>query len=442
MSKPLDRRTFLKKATAAGVGLGVLGGFSTVRGKSAPNNKVVVAIAGLHGRGGVHAQSFGENPNAEIAYICDVDSRVVEQRVAQVQDIQGKKPKGITDFREALDDKSVDALVIATPDHWHTPMAIYALKAGKHVYVEKPCGQNPREGELLVAAQKKYRKVVQMGNQQRSALKSIQAINDLRDGIIGTPYYARAWYANDRDTIGHGVEAPVPEWLDWKLWQGPAPHIKYRDNLVHYNWHWFWRWGTGEVCNNGTHEIDVARWALDVDYPSRVDSGGGRYAFDDDWEFFDTQMITYQFGDDKTITWQGRSCNPRPVEGRGRGTAVHGTKGTLIVDRNGYVVYDMDNKEVKNVTGQSMSKSMDVAGGGSLTDMHIQNFLDAIRDDVEPHSPIDEGAKSVLMCHLGNIAQKLGRQLDIDPHTGRIRDDEEAMKMWSREYEIGWEPTV
>lgn len=442
MSEPLDRRTFLKKAAALGVGVSALGGLHPLQGKAQANNRLVVCVMGLHGRGGVLAESFARNPWSVIGYVCDVDSRVVKQRVAQVAEIQNRTPEGITDFRRALEDDAVDALVIAAPDHWHTPASIMALKAGKHVYVEKPCGHNPGEGEVLIAAQRKYKKIVQMGNQQRSALKSIQAINDIRAGIIGRPYYARAWYANNRDTIGHGKVARVPEWLDWDLWQGPAPRIKYRDNLVHYNWHWFWRWGTGESCNNGTHEIDVARWALDVDYPVRVHSAGGRYQFDDDWEFFDTQVVTYDFEGEKTIAWEGRSCNNRPIEGRGRGTSIHGTEGTLVVDRDGYVVYDMDNNEVKNVTGESMSAAMDTRGGGDLTDMHIHNFLESVRENVEPHSPIEEGHKSVLLCHLANISQALRRQLEIDPRTGRIRDDDQAMKMWSREYEIGWEPTV
>jgi predicted dehydrogenase len=442
MSDGMNRRDFLKKSSAAGIGLGVMGGLSPMIAQGQPNKKLTVAVMGLNGRGGVLCRSFAGASNCEVKYVADPDEDTIPERVEQIREIQGKAPKGIKDFRDALDDRDVDILAIAAPDHWHTPASIMALQAGKHVYVEKPCGHNPREGELLIAAQKKYKKVVQMGNQQRSALKSIQCMEDIDDGIIGDVYYARAFYANDRGSIGNGKVASPPANLDWDLWQGPAPRIKYRDNLVHYNWHWFWRWGTGESCNNGTHEIDVARWALGVDFPKKVHSSGGRYHFDDDWEFYDTQVLTFDFEGDKTIQWEGKSCNPFPVTGRGRGTTIHGTEGSIVIDRDGYIVYDMDNNEVKNVTGDSMSNAMDTAGGGNLTDMHIENFNNAIRESVEPHSPIEEGHKSVLLCHLGNIAQEMGRQLNIDTLNGRILDDKEAMKMWGREYEIGWEPKI
>ena len=282
-----------------------------------------------------------------------------------------------------------------------------------------------------------------MGNQQRSAPRSIEIIQEIRDGLIGRPYYARAWYANTRGTIGHGQIAPVPEWLDYELWQGPAPRTPYKDNVVHYNWHWFWRWGTAEINNNGAHEIDVCRWALGVDYPTRVTSAGGRYHFaEDDWEMVDTQIAAYDFPEDKTLVWEGRSCNGRPIEGRGRGSSIHGEKGTVVLARNGYVVYDNDNNEVRRNLRPRQDSGLDVRGAGPLTDLHIENFLETIRGQATQTAPIDQGHTSVLLCHLGNIAQRTGRALDCDPSNGRIKNDAEAMKLWSRDYEPGWELKV
>ncbi|MGD2152166.1 MAG: Gfo/Idh/MocA family oxidoreductase, partial [Gemmatimonadales bacterium] len=379
---------------------------------------------------------------ADVGYICDVDSRALDAAIAALSDWQERRPVGVTDFRRALDDPALDALVIAAPDHWHAPAAILGLQAGKHVYVEKPCGHNPHEGELLVAAQRRYGRLVQMGNQQRSAPESIEAVHAIREGMIGRPYYARAWYANTRGPIGRGKPAEVPAWLDYDLWQGPAPRTPYRDNVVHYNWHWFWRWGTGEICNNGTHELDVCRWALGVDYPVRVNSAGGRYHFDDDWECPDTQVASYDFAGGMTITWDGRSCNGRPVEGRGRGAAIHGTDGTVVIDRAGYVAYDRDNNEIRRRLRGDTGDVLDTRGGGSLTELHIANFLAAIRGADTLTAPIDDARKSVLLCHLGNIAQRTGRTLQCDPTTGRIVGDAEALALWTRDYEPGWEPEV
>jgi len=446
------------QSAAAGLSLTAWGGIPHIRKTPAPSDQIRVAVMGVNSRGFVLAQSFAK-VGAEVTYICDVDSRAVDAAIAGVCEprqisaragqpsrtlpaLQERRPRGVTDFRNALDDNEVDVLVIAAPDHWHAPAAILALQAGKHVYVEKPCSHNPHEGELLVRAQQYYGGLVQMGSQQRSSPESISIINQIHEGLIGRPYYARTWYANTRGPIGRGKAAPVPGWLDYDLWQGPAPRTPYRDNVVHYNWHWFWRWGTGEINNNAAHELDVARWALQVDYPTRVTSAGGRYQFDDDWEFPDTQVACYDFEDGKTITWDGRSCNGRLVEGRGRGTAIHGTDGTVVVDRAGYVVYDNDNNEVGRGMRPEAEDALDTSGAGVLTDIHIANFLAAVRGEDTLNAPIANGRKSILLCHLGNIAQHTGRTLECDPKTGLILDDIEAMLMWTREYEPGWEPTV
>lgn len=442
---PVDRREFLKTASTAGLGAMVashLPSASTARARRSPSEKIVVAVIGLNGRGSVHAQNFARLPNAEVSHLCDVDSSVLGKAMQAAASRGGATPAAIGDFRRALDDKHVDVVSIATPDHWHAAMAILAMQAGKHVYLEKPCGHNPREGELLVAAQKKYDKQVQLGTQQRSSPRTIEAVQMIRSGVIGEPYLVRGWYANTRTGIGHGKPATAPKNLDYELWQGPAPRTPYRDNVIHYNWHWFRRWGTGEICNNGTHEIDIARLALGVSYPTRVLSNGGRYHFADDWEFPDTQEATFEFGAGKTIIWQGQSCNGLALFNRGRGTAILGPGGSIVLDRDGYVQYDLKGAVVKQNLEAKAGDGLELTGDDAATASHMQNFLDAIRTGAALRAPISEGAKSVLLCHLGNIAQYTGRALRTDPHTGHVIGDETAMGYWSREYEARWKPVV
>jgi len=436
----MKRRRFVKTVSSAALGL--IAPRAPLFTRGSPSEKVVVAVMGLNGRGSVLANVFAKSPNAVVAAVCDVDSTVLAKAVAAVAQAQTPRPKPLSDFRRALDDKSIDALVIAAPDHWHAPAAILAMSAGKHVYLEKPCGHNAREGELLVDAQRKHNRVVQMGTQQRSAPRSIEVLQAVREGLIGKPYQARAWYANTRGTIGRGKPAPVPGNLDYDLWQGPAPHTPYHDNVIHYNWHWFRRWGTGEICNNGTHEIDVSRWALGVDRCTRVTSTGGRYHFDDDWEFPDTQEVVFEFPGGKTIIWEGQSCNGLTTYGRSRGTAILGTTGSVVMDRDGYVVYDLKNTVVKQSLATQAGDGLNISADDDMTRLHIENFLDAVRTGAPLRQPIDEGAKSVLLCHLGNIAQWTGRALRVDPATGRIQGDDAAMAYWQREYAPGWAPTV
>jgi predicted dehydrogenase len=383
-------------------------------------------------------------PNVSIAAICDVDDRAIAKGVKEAVKFQSAAPQPIKDFRRVLEDKSIDAVTIATPDHWHAPMAILALAAGKHVYVEKPCSHNPREGELLIAAVAKYKRVCQMGNQRRSFPTMHEAMGLLREGIIGEPKFAKAWYANKRGPIGRGKPVPVPGWLDYELWQGPAPRRDYVDNLVHYNWHWHWNWGTGEALNNGTHEVDVCRWALGVDWPVRVSSNGGRYFYQDDWETPDTQVIAWDYADGKTITWEGRSCNGFPVEGKDRGALIFGTKGVALLENANYTFWDSGHKVLKDVkanVGADPTNTVS-ASGIALDQLHVKNFLECIRTGAANNSPISEGHKSVAMLQLGNVAWRMGRQLTLDPKDGHILHDKDAAKLWGRQYAHGWEPKV
>lgn len=441
---PYSRRSFIKTSAAATAGLTLATSASAYSHIIGANDRLNVAVIGTNGRGNALIKSSLSTDNMRLAYICDVDTDSIAKGMKTADGMKSKlnKAKAEGDFRKILDDSSIDAVLIAAPDHWHTPMSLMALKAGKDVYVEKPCGHNPLEGEMLVEAQKKYGKTVQMGNQQRSAPTSIAGVQMIRDGRIGTPYYAKCWYNNNRGSIGKGKPASVPSKLNYDLWQGPAPHVPYQDNLIHYNWHWFKHWGTGEICNNGTHEIDVCRWALGVDFPIRVASAGGRYHFQDDWEFYDTQVTTFDFEDNKTITWEGLSCNGLETFGRGRGSIIQGTEGSILLDRNGYVLFDLKGKVIEEKEEAAKSATTNTVGEGSLDVYHMQNFAAVIRDGVAQNSHILEGHKSVLLCHLGNIAQELGRSLTTDPATGKILGDKEAMKHWGRDYEAGWDMTV
>lgn len=412
--------------------------------KGAPNSKVIIAVMGTNSRGTYLAKTFAALPNVEVAYICDVDAKVLERTIADIEKISGKKPQGFTDLRKLLEQKDFDGLAIAAPDHWHTPAAIMALQAGKNVYVEKPCSHNPGEGELLVQASQKYKGLVQMGSQRRTFKNVQDMISRLHRGDIGRVYFARGWYVNNRKTIGKGTKVPVPDRLNFDLWQGPAPRRDYRSNLVPYNWHWFWHWGTGEALNNGTHELDVIRWGLGVDYPSKVVSAGGRFAFNDDWETPDTQTITYNFPNNTAATWEGRSCNAYNSEGAGRGVIFYGDNGTIdYPGGNSFTVYDYANKVVATIkdntvvdAGNAVSPTADLDG------QHLLNFCEAIRGNEKINAPILEGHKSTLLPQLGNIAYRVGRVLECDTANGHILHDKEAMKLWNREYEKGWEVKV
>jgi len=437
----MHRRTFVRNASLATAGITILN--FPIFGKNAPSNKVIVAVMGVNSRGAYLAECFSKLSNVEVAYLCDVEEKAIANGLKPFA-AATKKPAIIKDIRELVTKKDFDALIIAAPDHWHTPAAILGVSHGKHVYVEKPCGHNPHEGELLVQAFSKYGKLIQMGNQRRSYPPLIEAVKAVRDGAIGRPYMGKAWYSNNRKTIGNGKKIAPPPTLDFELWQGPAPRKEYQDNLVHYNWHWFWNWGTGEACNNGTHEIDCCRWFLGAEYPTKVTSSGGRYAFKDDWQTPDSQVIGFEFGDQQSITWEGRSCNIFPVEGAGRGFIIYGDKGTLVnLSNDDYRIYDYDNKLMKEVKESGKNDPTNpVTSSGNLDYYHFNNFIETIRGNDQLHSPITEGHKSVLLCHLGNIAQRTGHTLHCDPSTGHIINDADAMKLWQREYEKGWEPKV
>ncbi len=434
------RRDFIKQSAYTGAGVFLASPLLSFNGSQ--NEKVVLGVVGTNSRGFFLAKMFARLPGVEVGFICDVDENVLNKTIAEIEKVTGKKPKGFKDVRKLLEVKELDAIAIAAPDHWHAPATLMALKAGKHVYVEKPCSHNPAEGEILVAAAVKYNRLVQMGNQRRSFPRMIEAMQELKEGAIGRVYFAKGWYSNARKTIGTGKPAPVPAHLDYELWQGPAPRRPFKDNLIHYNWHWFWNWGTGEALNNGTHEIDMMRWGLGVDYPTKVVSAGGRFAFKDDWETPDTQTITYEFANNTAMLWEGRSCNDYDEVRSGRGVIFYGEKGTMVIPGgDDYKVYEMGNKLVREVkTNIQQADATNTMGmGDKLDSLHLINFVDSIRGKATLNGPISIGHKSTLLPQLGNIAYRTGSTLYCDPATGKIKDNKMAQGLWGREYEKGWE---
>ena len=436
----VTRREFLDTLAVGAAGLAVSSTAKSYGQIMGSNDRLNFAIIGLHSRAYAHLSALKANKDtARVAYVCDVDTTIMKKFVDDAQRELGYAPSVDQDFRNILEKKEIDAITIATPDHWHAPMSIRGLQAGKHVYVEKPCSHNPAEGALLVQAQKKYGKLVQMGTQQRSSAHTIEIVDKIHDGLIGRAYYAKAWYSNVRKSIGVGKEAPVPQQLNWDLWQGPAPRRAYKDNVQPYNWHWFKIYGTGETLNNGTHEIDVCRWALGVDYPHSISSSGGRYHFKDDWQFYDTLVTSFNY-EDKMISWECKCCQGMKFYGRDRGSVIMGTTGSVLVDRDGYEIYDLKGNRTKEFKTGGETSSSDLTGRDSMTDAHFANFIAGVRKGEKLNAPVSVGNVAVTMLQLSNVAWEVNRELQLDTSNAHILNNPEAMKYWGREYEKGWEP--
>ncbi len=434
MTVDQDRRLFLKAGATLLAASAIEQGRSTSRAQAAdsvgPNDTVRVAVMGVNGRGLALTKGFMAAPGAEVVTICDVDSRAAEKAAAVVTKGQSRSAKIESDIRRVLDDRSIDALVVAAPNHWHAPATILGCAAGKHVYVEKPLSQTAEEGELAIQAARKHNRVVQLGAQRRSRPAIIEAIDKLHAGEIGDVLYARTWYNNRRESIGVGSPVATPDWLDWDLWQGPAPRRPFVDNLVHYNWHWNWHWGNGELGNNGIHSLDVARWGMDLTFPTRVTAAGGKYRHQDDQQTPDTMMVTYDFPEGKTITWEGLSWSALGPRDTGFGITFHGTEGSMVILDAGYLTLDLRNRETGKGTG---------AGGDAD---HLADFLGCIRSGARPRADVEEAHRSTLLCHLGNIAYRTESVLKIDPSDGHILDHTAAQNLWGREYDKNWQPQV
>jgi predicted dehydrogenase len=406
------RRDFLK-ASAACAALTAAGAAQQ------PNERIVLAVMGVRSRGRDLVQGFSAFDDVEIAYICEVDDSVVPAALKSVNGRHKRTPKVEKDVRRVLEDKSVTALAVAAPDHWHALATVWACQAGKHVYVEKPISHNLVEGRRMAEAARKYERVVQVGTQRRSAAHVASAAEFVRSGKLGKVPFARSWIGGDRKTIGKKPDGPVPDDVDYNLWLGPAPERPFNPNRFHYNWHWFWDYGTGELGNNGIHGLDVARAVLRLDAPQRISCGGGKYFYDDDQQTPDTQIATFDFPH-ICLVWEHRIWAKKDIDGKSWGVSLHGERGTLTFDDKGWHV--SGGVEASDKAGDDMQAK------------HLRDFLDCIRSGKRPHADIEEGHASTRLCHLGNIAYRTGRTLHFEATTETIRDDAEANKLLGRTY--------
>jgi predicted dehydrogenase len=410
----LDRRHFLQ-ASAGTIALSAL---SAAGAADKPNEKLAIAVMGVHGRGRELIRGFTALDDAEVVCVCDPDENVFAEALKRVNPKQKRTPAVKRDIRQVLEDKDVHAVAIAAPDHWHALATVWACQAGKHVYVEKPISHNLVEGRRMVEAARKYDRVVQVGTQRRSGAHYQSAAEFVRSGKLGKVPFARAWIAGDRKSIGHKSDGPVPAGVDYDLWLGPAPQRPFNANRFHYNWHWNWDYGTGELGNNGIHGLDVVRLVLGLDAPTRITAGGGKLYYDDDQQTPDTMVVTFDFPE-TTVVWEHRIWSKTGQEGESFGVIVYGEKGTLIFDKSGWHVAD-------GVGASDKSSGMDTA--------HLKNFLDCVRSGQRPNADIEEGHKSTRLCHLGNIALRVGRALRFDARSETIADDTEANQLLGRSY--------
>ncbi len=444
MENESSRRSFIKTTTLGAAGIALASSAKSYGQVSGANKKVRVAVAGLKRRGKPIIESLSKIDGVEVTYVLEVDSRQMKKGLANAEEVLGYKPKAEVDLRKVVEKKDVDAVFLTTPDHWHAYGTMISVNNGKHVYVEKPCGYNLDEDQMMVQMGVKHPDLkIQMGNQQRSSPESREIIGEIHKGVIGDVYKAVAFYNNNRGPVNNPKVVPVPDFLDWEVWQGPAPRHKFLDILEDYDWHWLWPWGTAESGNNGTHELDIARWAIQGDYPESVQSHSGKFHFvDDGWEMYDTMEATFRFPGNKVVQWDGKSRNGYHTYGSGRGTIVYGTEGSVFVNRSGYTLYDRGGKVVRERKG-GQEGGLALGGGGDMTTLHVRNFIDAIRNGDALNSHIEEGAKSTHLAHYANVSSMAqDSYLKIDPTNGKFRDWKAMKAFWSRDYEPGWEVKV
>jgi predicted dehydrogenase len=427
--KTSNRREFLRRSSGLIAGAAALELLPSINAAGA-NEKVVLGFIGPGGQGTNLLQSFGAMNDVAVACVCDADSNRAQSAAKLVAKLKGKAPQILKDMRQVFEDKDVDAVVMGTPDHWHAPATIFACEAGKHVYVEKPCSHNLREGRLMIEAARKHKRIVQTGTQSRSAEHFREAMDRLRNGAIGDILVAKAWNSQLRRNIGKEQPTTPPAELDFDMWLGPTPQRHYQKNLLHGSWRWFFDFGCGDMGNDGVHDIDIARWGLGVEtHPNRIAATGGKYFFDDDQEFPDTQYVSFEYdqnGRKKQLIFEQRIWSPYVQEGHENGNAWYGTKGMMVLGKHkGWQIFGP-----RNQPGESRQSSLDSAP-------HHRNFLECIRSGKTPNADVEIGHLSASLCHLGNIATRLGRTLQFDPAREQIIGDPEANGMLRRRYRDG-----
>ena len=422
--KDITRRDFVKNSMAAGVVMALP--FSRVRGA---NDEIRVGVVGIRGRGGGLISEFHSMAGVRVVALCDVDGNVLDREVNRFQD-RKEKVDAYTDYRRMLEDESIDVVCIATPDHWHVPIAAFSVIAGKDVYVEKPLSHTISEGRLLVNLARKYDRIVQHGTQSRSAEGLMEAVEYMRSGELGKIRMAKAINSQLRGPIGRVPDSEAPAHVDYDLWLGPAPKRPFNSNRFHYNWHWFWDYGTGDIGNDGIHQIDIARWGLAVEMPKAVSCSGGQLFYDDDHETPDTQIATFEY-DDVYLMFEMRLWTPYPHEGHDNGNIFYGDNGKMSIGRKGWQVTFKDGE-----AGPGGPR-----GGGS----HIANFIKAVysRKVSDLNADVEVGHCSAALCHMANIAIWIGRRLRFDAHQEQFIEDAEANTYLSKQYRKGFElPTL
>ncbi len=436
--KSLNRRNFLKdtgSVAAAAVAAPIV---KTTWASASPNETIRMAVIGLNSRGRTHYREWSKIPNVEVAYLCDVDERIFPMHLTAMEKLQPKrKPKTEVDLRRILEDKEVDAISIATPDHWHALATIWGCQAGKDVYVEKPTCHNIFEGRRMVDAARKYNRIVQAGMQNRSNKNVQAAMKFLHEGGIGDVYMAKGLCFKPRESIGKKANAPVPEGLHYDLWLGPAPYRPFNPNLVHYNWHWFWDFGCTDLGNQGPHQMDIARWGMNKrDYPVKIHCAGGMFVWDSDQETPNTQMATMEFADGRILQFEVRGMYTNAEDGITIGNLFYGSKGWMHLNESTWKTY----MGRKNEPGPSMvskeggADPMNLQGTGDSN--HFVNFINCVRSRKmnELNADIEEGHRSTAYCHLANVASRLKRQLQFDSNTESFVNDPQADAYLSRRY--------
>jgi len=433
----MNRRQFLLgSAAAGGAAMGRVAAGWAAQGKPPANERITVAVVGVRGRGRVLLAAFASLPQATVKYVVDVDESVRRAQVEAVARQTGRRPEPLSDFRRALDDKNVDALVLGTPDHWHGIPTILACQAGKDVYVEKPDAHNALEGRVMVAAARRHRRIVQLGTQSRSSPHFLSAVAYVSKGGLGRVHLAKAWESSRQGSIGHPPDGDPPKGVDYDFWLGPAPKRRFNVRRFHGTWRWFFDYGTGDLGNDGVHRLDVARWVLGAavaakggklpDLPRAVFASGGKYYFDDDQEWPDTLMVTYEYPG-CVLTYEMRVWSPNPIDGEDEGAAVFGDQGCIVLGNSQWRAYDAKGKVVAEDRG------------GYDNSAHAVNFLECMQSRKAPNADLETvGHPSSLLCHLGNASWRSGQVVRFDPATYDFGGPEANRYQTRPEYRKPW----
>ncbi len=435
--EPLSRRTFVKKSAVASAGIMMSAPMIKHSATSSPGETVNVAVIGIRSRGKTHYRTLSKIPNVRIVAICDIDQRLIPEAVSEVEKLTGHKPAVETDYRKILDNKDIDAVSIATPNHWHALQTIWACQAGKDVYVEKPVSHTLEEGRKMVEAARKYNRVVQTGTQSRSHPAILNAIDFLHKENLGKIYMAKGLCFKPRGSIGHVADSPIPEGVDWNTFLGPAPYRPFNLNRFHYKWHWFWDTGNGDFGNQGIHQADIARWAMEkYTHPVKIKGTGRFFIWDSDQETPNIQQMEFEYEDGTILQFEVRGLGTNAEAGVRIGNLIYGSKGWLDLgneDTGGGQAHYSEIKikpsgysSYKEETGPKFTVEDSSKADAVLN--HFTNFIECVRSRTwqDLHADILEGHLSTSLCHLGNIACRLDRSLEFNPHAEKFVDDPEA----------------